>query len=223
MKVAIPRMKNSISSEIIHFLSEYPLIDDIYMVNQGEEFPEADLVILPGGEQMEELDKSRKLACAYHAVHPNSYVIYSLQNETEIEKCFFDEVNLLGVLLKPFNGDVLRRYLEKITNSKARDHLLQLTVKGNNFAIKADDIIYIESDNHTIRIMSVDGNEYTAYEKISDVKKRLPRTFIQCHKSYLINRKQIKKIHKNQITMINDRVLPISRSRSATIAGCMNQ
>ena len=42
---------------------------------------------------------------------------------------------------------------------------------------------------------------------------RLPETFLQCHKSYIVNMNEIRRIERNRIIMTNETEIPISKSR----------
>lgn len=54
---------------------------------------------------------------------------------------------------------------------------------------------------------------YRYYGRLEDSLVRLPGSFSHIHKSYIINREHIKFNKAHQVTMTNEIVLPVSRSR----------
>lgn len=217
LKVAVLKHNALFSKETVQYLKTHPLIEEIYLIESKCRYPEADLVILATGETIEQMGISMDIANWYSENSQKTKIIYYLENDKLIENLFLEDFNLLGILRDPISFLTLDRYIQKMLYTESNEVLLKTKVRGKDFAIKADDILYVESNNHTINIISSEGHSYTAYEKLSEIKLRLPNSFLQCHKSYLVNQRKIKKIQKNQITLQNDIVLPISKSRLSTV------
>lgn len=76
--------------------------------------------------------------------------------------------------------------------------------------IKADDILYIESNNHKVFICLQDTQK-EHYGKISDLEKELQPDFFRIHKGYLINLKHIESYNRTDIQMKNGDNLRISK------------
>lgn len=93
---------------------------------------------------------------------------------------------------------------------------------GEAFAIENRDgrqlipysrIIFFESREKKI-FVNTGSREYSFYDTLDNLEKNLPKGFIRCHRSYIIARKNIKKIILSQNTIIldNECEVPLSRS-----------
>ena len=63
-------------------------------------------------------------------------------------------------------------------------------------------ISYIESDRRKVRIHA-GAEEIEAYASLSDLAAELPASFIQCHKSFLVN----------SVVLSSNQVVPVSQKR----------
>lgn len=73
-------------------------------------------------------------------------------------------------------------------------------------------ILYFESNNHYVRIVTTD-KEYEIRSTIKNIIMELNDTmFVQCGKSYLVNLQHISSILDNIVYLDNKDKLPISRA-----------
>lgn len=83
---------------------------------------------------------------------------------------------------------------------------------GINSRIRLSQIFYVESLRHNIIIHSING-EFIERKNLSDFLKEVSQeNFIQIHKSFVVNKQQIKKITNKDVIVNNDISLPIGRS-----------
>ena len=73
-------------------------------------------------------------------------------------------------------------------------------------------ILYIESKGHAATIHTIHEN-FTCYEQLAGLMKRLPGNFEYSHKSYLINFDKIKRIEKNKLILLNGIEIPVSKNK----------
>jgi DNA-binding LytR/AlgR family response regulator len=79
------------------------------------------------------------------------------------------------------------------------------------------DILYFESNNREVKIVTTEGEEIF-YGKLNDVFKQVAKHhFMFIHKSYIINYFFVTKFTYEEVTMSNSEVLPISQSRRKSI------
>lgn len=97
-----------------------------------------------------------------------------------------------------------------------KKYLLYSSGKSTSELIPCNDILYLESDGHKVHIRT-DKTTYTMYGRLSNLLNQLPSTFMQCHKSYLVNMDKIKRIDKREIFLDNEKVLPISKSHNRNV------
>ena len=99
----------------------------------------------------------------------------------------------------------------KQEKAKLKKNFLQLVSNRRNRKISFNDITYIESLATNIIVYTVNGEEIPCKEKISEIEKRLPETFIRIHRSFIINTEMISSFNHNEIAL-NDIVLTIGRT-----------
>lgn len=73
-------------------------------------------------------------------------------------------------------------------------------------------ISYIESDRRKVRIHA-GAEEIEAYASLSDLAAELPASFIQCHKSFLVNMDHVKELKADSVVLSSNQVVPVSQKR----------
>lgn len=211
--------------ELSSHLKKNPWVTEVVMPRQvglgarKEAAPDKklDLVFLKLGSSSEERKKAVSLASELYQNDQNTAVIYladSVQNWDE--EIMLSDVNLAGFMTRPINERILNGYIEKVCSNKQQCSLLSVCVRGKQRYLRVDDILYIESDNHTAHIY-MEGQHLVAYEKLSSLKERLPETFIQCHKSFLVNLRHIKSLESDRICLKSGQPIPVSKSQKAAV------
>ena len=148
---------------------------------------------------------------------PQLQVIFvTAYNERFSQQIFLKNTNLCGYLVKPVQESLLSVLLEKAQQKRflATDEKLLIQQKGIVHAISFRDIFFIESVGHQL-IIHTSESKIICYEKIDDMKQRLPEHFLQCHKSYIVNMQIIRRIEKNKIILQHDKEIPVSKARYA--------
>ena len=74
------------------------------------------------------------------------------------------------------------------------------------------DIAYIESDRRILHI-HVGRELVDTYGKLSEVERQLPSSFVQCHKSFLVNLVHVKEQGADSFVLKTGDVVPISQQR----------
>lgn len=76
--------------------------------------------------------------------------------------------------------------------------------------VYAEDIYYIESNDHKISISLADEN-IECYGKIGDLEKELKPDFFRIHKGYLVNVNYIEHYNRTDVYMKNGDMVSISK------------
>lgn len=150
-------------------------------------------------------------------IAPRLQVIFvTAYNERFSQQIFLKDVNLCGYLVKPVQETLLTELLEKARQRVVQGNIEKLLIqqKGIAHAIPFRDINFIESVGHQLIVHSSES-KIVCYEKIDDIKQKLPEYFLQCHKSYIVNMKIIRRMEKNKIILHNDKEIPVSKARYA--------
>jgi DNA-binding LytR/AlgR family response regulator len=101
------------------------------------------------------------------------------------------EVNAFRFLVKPVNRKKLYKALDDYFKVFSEDEYLILNCP-NITAVNFNDIIYVEAQNKTCVIHTVDGKiEYSRL--LAEVEKKLPEDrFFKCHRAFIIGLKHVK-------------------------------
>lgn len=126
------------------------------------------------------------------------------------------EVHAFRYLMKSDIKTKLRSYL-----TLALDHLnevkptLSYTFAGEEVSVPLDDILYIESQLHSVVVHTLSdppkSGNHTFYAGISSLENQLcPHGFLRIHKSYLVNMKYIQKFQCKFILLTDSTQLRVS-------------
>ena len=122
------------------------------------------------------------------------------------------EVNALRYLVKPVDMNKLSVVLKYIQDKKNNSRQIMIKQEGEDIVIDINDVIYMESMDKNVRIVT-SKSEYITRYNISDYEEELKNSgFLRIHRGYLISLSKVKKIVKNDVVMDGDISLPVSRS-----------
>lgn len=96
------------------------------------------------------------------------------------------EVNAAGYLLKPIQREKLAALLERLLTPPDRPRVCVQSGRRRRYLF-LDDILFAESDNHSLSIHMASGEVLFCSEKLNDLAARLDGRFLRCHQSYLVN------------------------------------
>ena len=166
-----------------------------------------DLVFLdiemPGIDGITLAKRLRAISENVHIVFLTSHIEYALEGY---------EVNALRYLVKPVDMNKLSEVLKYVQDKKNNSRQIMIREEGEDIVIDISDIIYMESMDKNVRIVTSKGEYVTRYN-ISDYEEELKNSgFLRIHRGYLISLSKVKKIVKNDVVMDGDISLPVSRS-----------
>lgn len=166
-----------------------------------------DLVFLdiemPGIDGITLAKRLRAISENVHIVFLTSHIEYALEGY---------EVNALRYLVKPVDMNKLNEVLKYVQDKKNNSRQIMIREEGEDIVIDISDIIYMESMDKNVRIVT-SKREYVTRYNISDYEEELKNSgFLRIHRGYLISLSKVKKIVKNDVVMDGDISLPISRS-----------
>ena len=127
------------------------------------------------------------------------------------------EVAAFRFLGKPVDEDKLYKTLSDLKEKLIGGKHIVIRYEGEDVVVPVDDIVYIEAQNNSIRIV-LSKREYTIRGKLADIKKQLSLitdSFYRIHRGYVVNLRHVKKHHSNEVIVSKDTALPLSRSSMA--------
>lgn len=121
----------------------------------------------------------------------------------------------LYFLTKPTRQQDLDDALDKalVNLEAARSLSLSVQVQGSLVLLQPQRIRYLESDRRKVIVYS-EGKRVETYATLTQMSRKLPRTFAQCHKSFLVNMVYIAELKKENITLVSGETIPVSQKKS---------
>ena len=116
--------------------------------------------------------------------------------------------------------DALDRAFERL--EQCANKPLSVRFGGKVMLVPPRSISYIESDRRKVRIHA--GNdELETYASLSDLATELPSSFLQCHKSFLVNMDHIEQVQKDGVVLASGHVVPVSQKRRKLVREALFQ
>ena len=132
---------------------------------------------------METARKLRALQCRIPIVFLTASPDYAVESY---------EVQAAGYLLKHYSEEKLKALLNRILKTDMKRRVAIKNKRQYRYPY-TDDIMYIDSDRHTVTLHMEDGSQITTQDKLSEIEKRIgEKRFVRCHQSYLVNMDYIK-------------------------------
>ncbi|QOR34933.1 response regulator transcription factor [Clostridium sp. 'deep sea'] len=169
--------------------------------------------------EMDNIDGIRAGYCL-RSFEDNDFVhlLYISNHETFFRELL--ELQPTGFINKPLNEQVFNKKLCSVISrvikrkNSGKSKMLSISLKARELLIPFNEIIYFESKVRTINLVTT-TNKISYYGKLKDQLSKLPTTdFIRTHQSYIINFSYVRAIEKNQITLTNNNLIPISNKYS---------
>ena len=127
-------------------------------------------------------------------------------------------VQAASLLLRPFKEQQAKDVVEKIwewygEKASVEDAFLSLEIDCDRVTIPYGQILYFESNQKKIYV-NLQNEKYCISDTLERLEKCLPDYFIRSHRSYIVNKRKIRKIFlsKGEIMLKHDIFVPISRS-----------
>ncbi|PQV48161.1 LytTR family two component transcriptional regulator [Jejuia pallidilutea] len=125
-------------------------------------------------------------------------------------------------LVKPFSKEelyttveiVLNNFLQKKNVTKNNKQILEdalfIKVKDAMVKLAFNDILYLKSAHVYVEIVLKNKKTHLVRASLNDMLNKLNNTFIQVHRSYIINLSYIEQIHSNAL-VIQNKSIPVSK------------
>lgn len=155
-----------------------------------------------------------KLAEMIREYDPRGFIVFVTTHAEMSYLTFIYKVEAMDYIIKDNPENIRERIHQCILNAHKK-YSLKATELQKNFTIKVDDkiinieynkILFFETSNiiHKILLHAVD-RQIEFYAKMKDIESKLDDRFYRCHRSFLVNKDNIKEIDKNArvVHMIN--------------------
>lgn len=139
-------------------------------------------------------------------------IVYISWKEDYYKQLF--EVRPNNFLQKPIDNKSIIKEIEKARRlSQKLNNVFWYKKAYSSYKVFVKDILYFESSDKRVHIVTVHGDDYF-YDRLDNVVKKLKNlTFYQIHKSYFVNLTYVAKFQYKHLEMLNGDILPISQSK----------
>lgn len=123
------------------------------------------------------------------------------------------EVNAFRFLKKPVEDDKLGQTLEDIKLMRASGRGVMIKSEGEQIVVVPSKVLYIESDNNNVRIITTDGTLVTRMKltEAVDILNDVNDTIRRVHRCTAVNMSHVGRIRDKQAVMDEGSVVGISR------------
>ena len=99
-------------------------------------------------------------------------------------------------LIKPINRDTLRELVARFKDEFETNKSIFLHLNKWEY-VRTNDILYIEKDGKK-SIIFTESQKYTTSKNLNSLLSELPKNFLRCHKSYILNSNKVLSIDKKE-------------------------
>lgn len=123
------------------------------------------------------------------------------------------EVSALRYLTKPVSVEKIREVLDFVASKMQEQRVLWVKTELSDEKLHIKDILFMEAQNQNVLIHTVAG-DYSVRYNLSDYETELQDDgFYRIHRGYLVSLRQIKRTVKNEVTLTDGSILPVSRTK----------
>lgn len=118
-----------------------------------------------------------------------------------IEKLFWEDVKIFGVLNKPLEQASIDKLLEKLVKAEENSRKTILISTGDTmYSQSVEEIGYVRSDGHKTVLHTVEG-EKSFYATFKSITGKLPKHFYCINKGIVVNMQYVKRIEQNVVLL----------------------
>lgn len=133
-------------------------------------------------------------------------------------------VSAIDYLLKPYSSEQFERTVEKVyrqwnllnarsENANEEDESIFLKSEYKFVRVPLADIVYLEGMNEYIKVHRKSDNPFLTLTTFNKLEDKLPKHFIQIHRSYMVNMNHVGSITANNVIMDDGTTLPIGKTK----------
>ena len=158
-----------------------------------------------------ESDSSIELAKDMQEYFPHIRVIFYAETTDCAEKIFWAVPTFFMRL--PFCDQTLEAAFERVRLGCEEDvgRTLTIQAQGQKQKIRFSAILYMESFARKM-LLYTDNGSFETYMTVKEALDKLPQQFLQCHRSYIVNKDRIEKYSSEGVLLTDGALIPISRS-----------
>ena len=143
-----------------------------------------------------------ELAQRIRQKNKNIYIIFSTAHLEYALIAY--KLKTFDYLPKPITPERLEETVNRIFDDiKLENESCFIQIGNSKILVNQNEIDYIKKDGMKV-IYHTPYKEYEAYSSFSKIEEKLPENFVRCHKSYIVNTKNIVNIESKNNTILFD-------------------
>lgn len=128
------------------------------------------------------------------------------------------QVQPFDFLMKPLQEETVHKVVGKgLRQLTDLGQFLEYQKNKSLCRANCDEILYIHSDRKKIVLVRTEQKEEEFYGKLRDIIPKLPKNFTQISQSYVINRNYVQRYSYEEVLMMNQQTLLISKAHRKAI------
>lgn len=152
----------------------------------------------------------------------NGVIIYITSSDDYAMEAY--GVHAARYLLKPVSEENFFEAMNfaRFNTGTRKEYLFPIKTKEGTLSVSYSRIEYIENYSRTLNVCLDDGETIRSIfirksfdEEIREIAG--DKSFLQVHKSFLINMKHVKKLEQSEIVMESGKKIPVSKTRAADV------
>lgn len=173
-------------------------------------------------------DGIEELAVKIRRANPMNYVIVTIDDPLLLMKIITPQVSPSGYLMSPVNESKAAVLFESIISDydkiSGSSGAFVFKIKAREYSVPLKNILFFESSNKKVIIRTV-SQEIECPMTLSDILAELPGSFMQIHKSYIINLNMVSTVDYGNmcVEFENGCTAFISRTYKAAFKEKMNE
>lgn len=158
-------------------------------------------------------------------INRNAYIILVASLSISPMKYLRPSIMAGSLLVRVYSQEQLKEvfkeaftdYLQKFQSDINNEDVYVIDSREGRQLISYDQIYYFEARNKKI-VVGCKTKEISCYDTILNLTSNLPSYFVQCHRSFIVNEKKVKKVAlEGWLELENDITVPISRTYKANV------
>lgn len=127
-------------------------------------------------------------------------------------------------LLKPVQQQDLDECLKVVWDSidTSQQNTYLFRCEGHQVRVPYREIIYIENSLQYVTLHTA-GKQYTYLEAMKNIELAMPRQFVRCHRSFIINIDYVHSLDTRELALRDGMVIPISHNRLYAVQNAFTQ